>query len=51
MLSMVVMAPGPNTKKQPPTDPVEVMANETALEVDFEPLAELDQAGVLRGLV
>ena len=51
VLSMVVTAPAPKTKKQPPTDPVDVIANAKGPEVYLVPPEELDQDGVLRGPV
>ena len=51
VLSMVVTAPEPKTRKHPPTVPLEVIANETAALVALDPAEALDQLGVLRGLV
>ena len=49
VLSMVLTAPVKNTRKQPPTVPDDVIANDSAAEVAFDPDEAADHATVLRG--
>jgi len=51
VLSMVLTAPDPKTRKQPPTVPDYPIANDRAAEVAFDPPDAADQATVLRGAV
>lgn len=51
VLSIVLTAPEPKTRKQPPTVPDEPMANDKAAEVAFDPDDAADHATVLRGAV